>query len=34
MFFVVDNVSLKFLLTLDRAIQGFLPKLLKVWEPD
>jgi hypothetical protein len=30
MFLVVDNFALKFLLTLDRAIQGFLQKLLRL----
>jgi hypothetical protein len=30
----VDNFALKFLLTLDRAIQEFLQKLLRLWEPD
>jgi hypothetical protein len=34
MFLVVDNFALKFLLTLDRAIQGFLQKLLRLREPD
>jgi hypothetical protein len=34
MFLVVDNFALKFLHTLDRAIQGFLQKLLRLREPD
>jgi hypothetical protein len=34
MFLVVDNFALKFLLTLDRAIQSFLQKLQRIRRPD
>jgi hypothetical protein len=34
MFLVVDNFALKFLLTIDRAIQSFLQKLQRIRRPD